>query len=468
MKETAEYWGTGNTTRVLKVGRHVVSLWLVAVIVISLFGSVLGYMVYTTISVPLEVNEPIEIVGYPSQFSLYSGETINFNVTVNNHASLNYSVILNSQLSNSTYQTSYVAFSDLTYAVVPGIQDLAAWLRVASDAPATSVTVTIEAVRTLVGSWWDPNWQYRKSHMILNATGAGANYAVSITVVNGTGSDSNDIVYVNSSKSDFGDIRFTDNKAVPLDYYAERVYYGANATFWVRIAENLSYASQTIYIYYGSSGAISLSNPSKTFLFYDGFDSFPSGWTNYGMTKDTSGYEYGNASARSVCNASLDAVQGALITRSDVALMAWFRLESISPGHYTQIITLVDTRTTHIAQASVEYDGTYCYWGIRYVQTYPSSNPWVYSFSTNTLSPNTWYFVQLLNDGSFIRLVVDGIQKHVVPFASLSPDADMLGYAGTYHSDYTFSENMGGFIARNYVYPEPTHGAWGSQETGTS
>ncbi len=326
MKETAEYWGTGNTTRVLKVGRHVVSLWLVAVIVISLFGSVLGYMVYTTISVPLEVNEPIEIVGYPSQFSLYSGETINFNVTVNNHASLNYSVILNSQLSNSTYQTSYVAFSDLTYAVVPGIQDLAAWLRVASDAPATSVTVTIEAVRTLVGSWWDPNWQYRKSHVILNATGAGANYAVSITVVNGTGSDSNDIVYVNSSKSDFGDIRFTDNKAVPLDYYVERVYYGANATFWVRIAENLSYASQTIYIYYGSSGAISLSNPSKTFLFYDGFDSFPSGWTNYGMTKDTSGYEYGNASARSVCNASLDAVQGALITRSDVALMAWFKI----------------------------------------------------------------------------------------------------------------------------------------------
>lgn len=460
--------------KTFKVGRHAIPLWFVALMFISLFGSVFAYMESTHI-VPLQVNEPIEIVDHPSQFSLYSGETINFNVTVNNHASLNYSVILDFQLSNTTYQTSYVAFSDRNYAVVPGIQDLAAWLRVTTDAPATNATVTIGVVRSLVGSWWDANWQFRKSHVILNATGAGANYAVSLTVVNGTGSDSDDTVYINSSKSDFGDIRFTDNEAVPIDCYVERVYYGENATFWVRIPGDISDTNQTVYIYYGNANATATSSPSKTFLFYDGFDDFPTGWTNSSsghagtavasnMTLDTSVYKYDNASVKSVCAISPDAVQFTYVNRSDVALMAWFSLDNISPGNYSQIITLIDNLTPHWVTACVEYDGTDYYWGIRYVPIYPASDPWIYSISANKLSLNTWYFVQLLNDGSHIRLVVDGVEKHSITFAT-SSNADMLGYAGSYRFDYTFAENLDDFICRKYVYPEPAHGTWGSQET---
>jgi len=68
---------------------------------------------------------------------------------------------------------------------------------------------------------WLTGWSYRKSHVINNATGAGTNYQMSITVINGTGADSASIVYIDGTvsgklRSDFGDIRFTDNDEVTL------------------------------------------------------------------------------------------------------------------------------------------------------------------------------------------------------------------------------------------------------------
>jgi hypothetical protein len=144
--------------RAFKIGRHVVPLWLVTVILVSLFGSVLGYYVWKTLNIPLEVKEPIEILNYPSQLSLYPGETLEFNVTLENHASVNYSVLVDYHLSNTTYQTSYVTFSNDIYAVVPGEQNLSAWVKITSDAPAVNESLTINFSRGvypygLVGYW---------------------------------------------------------------------------------------------------------------------------------------------------------------------------------------------------------------------------------------------------------------------------------------------------------------------------
>jgi hypothetical protein len=144
--------------RTFKIGRYAIPLWLVAVILVSLFGSSLGYYVWKTLNLPLEVKEPIDILNYPSQLSLYPGETLDFDITVENHASINYSVALDFQLSNATYQTSYVTFSNDIYAVVQGQQNLTAWLNVESDAPPVNASLTIDFKRGvypsgLVGYW---------------------------------------------------------------------------------------------------------------------------------------------------------------------------------------------------------------------------------------------------------------------------------------------------------------------------
>jgi hypothetical protein len=131
----------------------------VAVILVSAVGSgALGYYVWTKLTIPLEVKEPIEVLDYPSQMNLYPGENRSFQIRVENHASVNYSVILDFSLDNATYQGSYVTFSSEIYCVIPGQQNVTAWLTVEPYAPPTNVTLTIDCRRGiypsgLVGYW---------------------------------------------------------------------------------------------------------------------------------------------------------------------------------------------------------------------------------------------------------------------------------------------------------------------------
>lgn len=112
---------------------------------------------------------------------------------------------------------------------------------------------------------WLTNWQYRKSHIINAQAGAGTNYQVGIKVYYGSGTDGtetvdNDVmgkVYCNSHcKTDFGDIRFTDDDgSTLLDCWMEEKVNSNYAIFWVEVADSLESSNVTIYIYYGNSNA---------------------------------------------------------------------------------------------------------------------------------------------------------------------------------------------------------------------
>ncbi len=141
-----------------KIGHYVIPLWTVALVLVSCLSGALGYYLWRTLTVPVEVKEPIEILYYPTGFSLYAGETSVFNVTVENKASLNYSVLLDFSLDNETYQTSYVTFSNTVYTVVSGTQNLTAWMTITPDAPPINTTLSIDFHRGvypygLVGYW---------------------------------------------------------------------------------------------------------------------------------------------------------------------------------------------------------------------------------------------------------------------------------------------------------------------------
>jgi len=130
-----------------------------AVILVSGIGSgVLGYYIWRTLTIPIKVEEPLEILNYPSELSLYPGEMEEFNITIYNHASVNYSVTLDFSLNNTSYQTNYVTFSNEIYIIIPGQQNLTAWLMVGSGAPPANASLTIDFKRGvypigLVGYW---------------------------------------------------------------------------------------------------------------------------------------------------------------------------------------------------------------------------------------------------------------------------------------------------------------------------
>jgi len=124
----------------IRIGGHVVPLWLVGLILsVALVGA---YVTYVTFNVPLTIMEPLEVSDYPSTLSLYPGETIGFNLTVKNHASISYALFLDFDLSNKTYADSYVTTSNETYIIHPGTQSLAVWLSVSSKAPALDTTLS--------------------------------------------------------------------------------------------------------------------------------------------------------------------------------------------------------------------------------------------------------------------------------------------------------------------------------------
>lgn len=141
--------------KALKIGQYIIPLWLVAVLLVSATGGVVGYYIWKTLTMQLEVKEPLEILAYPSQLSLYPGETKEFDVTIRNHASLNYSAVLDFSLNNATYQTSYVTFSDEIYTIIPGSQNITAWLTVKSSAAPINATLTINFQRVEGLSFFD-------------------------------------------------------------------------------------------------------------------------------------------------------------------------------------------------------------------------------------------------------------------------------------------------------------------------
>ena len=123
---------------------------------------------------------------------------------------------------------------------------------------------------------WLSGWTYRKSHVINSASGAGTNYQIRIKAHYGSGTDSGEDVYLNGHcRTDFGDIRFTDDDGTTLlDYWMEEKSDSDYAVFWVEVKDDLSSSSATIYIYYGKSDATytdAQTHGENTFLFFDDF-----------------------------------------------------------------------------------------------------------------------------------------------------------------------------------------------------
>jgi hypothetical protein len=293
----------------LRIGKHVVPAWLIVVVLVSTIGgAVLVYDLSNSFTMTLQVKEPIAIVDHPSEFSLFPGETVNFNVTVMNYASVNYSVILVFRLNDSEYQASYVSFSNEVYNVTSGQHDLEAWVNVTTDAPAATVTVSADLVRlgnATVG-WWNTDWQYRKSHVINSAPGAGTDYQVKIIVWRTNGIDDAENVYIGTNcRTDFGDIRFTGSDGFSnLDYWLETSDY-TKATFWVKITGNLDDTSQTIYMYYGNPLSTTSSNGPRTFLLFrdlaqDFYAAVGNSSGSYGNEQDPGDYFLGVANSINV------------------------------------------------------------------------------------------------------------------------------------------------------------------------
>lgn len=297
---------------------------------------------------------------------------------------------------------------------------------------------------------WLSGWTYRKSHVINPASGAGTNYQVRIRVNYRSGTDSGENVYLNGRcRSDFGDIRFTRSDGTTLlDYWMETFVSGSYAIFWVKVADDLSSNPATIYIYYGKSDATTTSHGDNTFIFFDHF---------YNLSKWV--VESGSWWAQDSILWCLDG--GSLrraLTHSNCAIRS-----------RATIATDADYRSAEMMyRRNVDYTAGYKAGMWRHSGLFPSPPHtginidrlwWSTASKSKTISDGVWYVQEIRVFGG----------THILEFNN---DGDPVTVTDTRYSsgDYIGIRSVppamwDWYLVRKYVSPEPSHGAWGSEES---
>ncbi|MEM3699855.1 MAG: DUF2341 domain-containing protein [Candidatus Bathyarchaeia archaeon] len=308
---------------------------------------------------------------------------------------------------------------------------------------------------------WLSGWQYRKSHVINSAGGAGTNYQVRIVAHYGSGTDSGADVYLNSHcRSDFGDVRFTDDDGTTLlDYWMEEKVDSDYAIFWVEVADDLSTNPATIYIYYGKSDATTTSNGDNTFLFFDDFESGTFGkWNTYGSWTIVSDVvKQGSKAAYHPGGGSTRVLEKTLPnTYDNVMIHLWARVYQVVDYSGYPIIP---KGSTDVLVYSMVFMAT----GIKYYQAGYLSWPQNYNYYANT-----WYRLECgyrcsanSQDGFKDRASMGSIQ---------AKDANGNQISGIKSVTIIASPDAGKNMwidvvyLRKYVSPEPSHASWGSEE----
>jgi hypothetical protein len=305
---------------------------------------------------------------------------------------------------------------------------------------------------------WLNGWSYRKSHVINNATGAGTLYQVKITVYYGSGTDSQGNVYLNSKcRTDFGDIRYTSSDgSTLLSYWFEKKVDSDYVTTWVKVSEDLSSVDRTIYIYYGKSDATTASNGTNTFIYFDDFSGDLSKWTTIAGTWGISGGKlYCSAgtgrlgmyiTGSSLSNAAIDYVGTTPISDDNAhGSGAYYRGNGALSGgdvfirgywHFSNNRWEIKADTTFIAtNAANSPEGTTKLHSMRF---YGTSHK-MYADDVLVVSGTSALGTSPGKVGVTLYYTVSGVPS------------------GIYWDDYR---------VRKYVEPEPTHGSWGSEESG--
>ncbi len=303
----------------------------------------------------------------------------------------------------------------------------------------TQENIEILHVTRIAG--WLSGWNYRKSHIIQNASGAGTGYQVKITVHYGTGTDGGEHVYLNENcRTDFGDVRFTDDDGVTLlDYWMQEYTSGDQAIFWVKIADNLDHSSATVYVYYGNPSATSTSNGTSTFEFFDDFDDGvidSSKWTDVTNAGESGGTFRGNGGNQ----------------------RTWART------HLT-FSSNIEARFRMRGESTNDFDSGIRVGNLYFISDRGTGNPrigtwWVYP-SGSADDVLTWHRYRVTVLSSYQEFYDITADKGVTSSFSYTPgylyligDSDN-GARDTFY-DWIF--------VRKYTSPEPSHGVWGSEE----
>ena len=318
-------------------------------------------------------------------------------------------------------------------------------------------------------------WQFRKSHVINSAAGAGTGYQVRITVNYGAGVDSGENVYLNGNcQTDFDDIRFVSSDGTTeLDYWLETgsLTPSGSAVFWVKLIEDLGTANRTIYVYYGNLDPAedTTSDGDNAFIFFDDFVGTLAKWT---VEKELSpGVITLNAASSYVrCGGGQTSGTYGHTSLGSAPVYDNFTDGAIEVRLKQSVNALgeIAYRGNYVLNAGTGYKGRFdCRTGNETPHMRPPYFGWggfgaaVTRFGIGT---DTWYRGSVTvtsSAGSYTHRIFrnDVLMSSTTDTTYAGPgEIALQNHYGSY-SDYDW------VAVRKFVYPEPVDDVWGAEET---
>jgi ABC-type lipoprotein release transport system permease subunit len=124
----------------------------VSIILFIIIGALLGtvaaatYM-WTTKTVDIQIEEPLTVTSFQTALRTRPGENLTLDITIENTATVTYTVTLTFALNDTAYQTAYVTFSNQTYTITPGTNNITAWMLTDRSAPRAEIQIAIQFSR---------------------------------------------------------------------------------------------------------------------------------------------------------------------------------------------------------------------------------------------------------------------------------------------------------------------------------
>jgi hypothetical protein len=265
-----------------------------------------------------------------------------------------------------------------------------------------------------------------------------------------------DFVLLNQHcRTDFGDIRFTDDDGTTLlDYWMETKVDGEYAVFWVEVADDLGGNPATIYIYYGKADVTTASNGDNTFSFFDDFlgsSINPDKWYTNGAPAVSNGVL--TLKGRGSDEASDQIRSKTSFAQGKFSACSRFKLNSGDGGG---LFWGNDNFAWDDGDGGIGA-GT------------QSSNFFVDKYAgggrrqTSLVRDTSYHVFELLAySTTVIRGWIDKLYQTTSGAGGVQSNYYVLLRAWTYATNGIVDFDW--IFVRKYVDPEPSHGAWGSEE----
>ncbi|MFA5445888.1 MAG: DUF2341 domain-containing protein, partial [Bacteroidales bacterium] len=303
----------------------------------------------------------------------------------------------------------------------------------------------LAATVTNAGTWYEDlgleNYLYRKSHIIAGVTGEQTNYPVKIVIYRSTGSDTGEDVYISTKcKEDYSDIRFTDSDgSTLLDYWIESSD-ASSATVWVEVPTIPSEDNATIYLYYGYSEATDGSSGADTFTYFSD-------------CSDLTGHTYSNTTVDS----------GAFKT-ANLNSGQWYRTtDTMGTGYALRMRQKQTPLPTSVV--GTYFGSPFGPMGDQLYFYYATSGE-VKGYNQGSTgliieSADTDYHIFEIQRDTTPRFVVDGTDYGTIGSSNTNALSFGAKYGWASWVNYGYTD---WYVVRKFVYPEPTHGDWGSEQ----